>query len=177
MDIQPGKGKGIRLNKLYATLSDNSWIELILRWVLGFTFIYVSYHKIVYPAKFVEIIYGYYLFPDYLINLLAIIVPFLELFSGLALVTGIYPRSAAFITCTMLLAFTIAISINLFRGLEFECGCFSFGESVYSYSVVQVLIKDIVFFIFGIHVLFFKKKRKWCLRQCGSVSTNVTAAS
>ena len=176
MDIQLGKGKGIHLNKLYTKLSDNIWIELILRWLLGFAFIYASYHKIIYPAKFVEIIYGYYLFPNYLINLLAIIVPFIELFSGLALVAGIYPRSAAFISSAMLLTFSVALSINVSRGLNFECGCFSFGESVSSYSVIQVLVRDIVFFMFSIHVLFFKKQRKWCLRQCDSVNTNITAA-
>ena len=29
----------------------------------------------------------------------------------------------------MLLAFIIALSINLMRGLKFECGCFTFGEA------------------------------------------------
>ena len=105
------------------SLLSNNRLELIARWFLGIIFIYASYHKIIAPDHFAKIIYGYYLFPDFFINLIAIILPFLELFSGLALLLGIYPRSAALIINGMLLVFIIALSINLIRGQEFDCGC------------------------------------------------------
>jgi len=155
--------KVTRLNSVLKSLLSNSWLELVARWFLGITFLYSCYHKIIAPAHFAKIIYGYYLFPDFSINLIAIILPFLELFSGLALLLCIYPRSAAVIINGMLLAFIIALSINLMRGHEFDCGCFSFGEQGYTSSAVQLLIRDIIYFVFGLQLLFFDKQRRWSI--------------
>jgi putative oxidoreductase len=148
---------------------NNSWLELAARWFLGMIFLYASYHKIAAPAQFAKIIYGYYLFPDISINIIAIVLPFLELFSGLALILGIYPRSAALITNGMLLGFIIALSINLIRGQQFDCGCFPFGEGGHTYTVGQLLVRDIVFFVLGLQVLLFDSNRRWCLRQSGNI--------
>ena len=130
-----------------------------MRWLLGGIFLISCYHKIVEPAHFAKIIYGYYLFPGVTINLIAIILPFLELFAGIALVLGIYPRSAALIVNAMLLAFIIAISINLIRGHEFDCGCFSFGATGHTFSTVHLLVRDIICFILGLQILFFDNYR------------------
>lgn len=161
------------MNRLLKSLLLISWLELAARWFLGITFIYAGYHKIIAPDHFAKIIYGYYLFPDFSINLIAIILPFLELFSGLALLLGIYPRSAALIINGMLLAFIIALSINLIRGQEFDCGCFSFGEKGYISSAGQLLIRDIIYFVFGLQLLFFAKQRRWSILQSGSISKNI----
>ncbi len=139
---------------------DNSWIELAARSILGVTFIYASYHKIVSPGDFAKIVYGYDLFPGVFINLIAIILPFLELLSGLALVLGIYPRSAALIVNGMLLAFIIALSINLIRGHDFDCGCFSVGDSGDTASSKQMPVRDIIYFSLGLHVLFYNRLRR-----------------
>jgi len=152
----------------------NSWVELILRWILGVTFIYASFNKIIDPEHFAKIIYCYYLFPDYSINLIAIVLPFFELFSGLSLILGFYPRSAALIINGMLLAFIIAVSINLARGHQFDCGCFSFDDAGYTYSALQVLVRDVMFFILGLQVLFYGRRRKWCIRQTGSLLETIS---
>ena len=159
-------------NKL-KTIINNNWLELALRWLLGITFIYASYHKIAAPAHFAKIIYGYYLFPDFSINIIAIVLPFLELIAGLALILGIYPRSAAIIINFMLLGFIMALSINLVRGQQFDCGCFSLGEAGYTYTAGQLLIRDVFFFILGLQVLCYGKYRRWCLRQSGSILDNL----
>jgi putative oxidoreductase len=165
MAIQVGKQRVFRLNKRLRSFFKNSWIELIARWILGITFIYASYHKIISPGDFAKIIYGYDLLPDVLINLIAVILPFVELFSGLALILGIYPVSAVLIVNGMLLTFIIALSINLVRGHEFDCGCFSFGKTGYSDSVLQLLVRDIMYFFLGLQVFFYNRRRKWCIRQ------------
>ncbi len=165
MAIQAGKQRVFRLNKRLRSFFKSSWLELIARWILGITFIYASYHKIISPGDSAKIIYGYDLLPDVLINLIAIILPFVELFSGLALILGIYPVSAVLIVNGMLLTFIIALSINLVRGHEFDCGCFSFGKTGYSSSVPQVLVRDIMYFFLGLQVFFYNRRRKWCIRQ------------
>jgi len=157
------------LSTCNSKILQNSWFELIVRWIMGIIFLFSCYHKIVAPAQFAKIIYGYYLFPDVTISLIAIILPFLELFAGLFLVLGIYPRSAVLIINAMLFAFMVAISINLATGHEFDCGCFSFGDSSYTSSAVQLLIRNIIFFILGFHLLLFNKCRKWCAYQGESI--------
>jgi uncharacterized membrane protein YphA (DoxX/SURF4 family) len=145
-----------------------------LRWTLGITFIYASCHKIIDPEHFAKIIYGYYLFPDYAINLIALVLPFFELFSGLSLILGFYPRSAALIINGMLLAFIIAVSINLVRGHQFDCGCFSFDDAGYTYSALQLLVRNVIFFTLGMQLLFYGRRRKWCIRQTGSLLKTIS---
>jgi putative oxidoreductase len=145
------------------TLFRNPWLELAARWFLGLTFLYASYHKIIAPAHFAKIVYGYYLFPHVTINLIAIILPFIELSAAVALILGAYPRSAALIVIGMLTGFVIVLSINLIRGQEFDCGCFSFGDPGHSSPAGQLLIRDIIYLIAGIEVLLFDGRRLWCI--------------
>ena len=151
------------MNKHLKRLFDNSRIELAARWILGITFIYASFHKIIAPADFAKILYGYDLFPGVLINLITVVLPFVELFSGLALILGIYPRSAALIVNGMLLSFIIALSINLVRGHEFDCGCFSSGQTGHTSSVELLLVRDIIYFVMGLQVFLYGKRRTACI--------------
>ncbi len=139
------------------------WIELTLRILLGVIFIYASIPKIGYPSQFAKIIYGYALFPAALINLIAIIVPYVEIVMGASLILGIYPRAAASILAGMLSLFIIAISINLIRGHEFDCGCFSLKNSGLSHSAGMLLFRDIIYFFISIFIIRFEGKRSWCI--------------
>ncbi len=158
-----GRRRATPLNKNLKHLLNSDWTELLLRWAFGMIFIYASYHKIADPAAFAKVIYGYGLFPGISINLIAIIIPFLELITGLALISGTYVRSATLILEGMLLAFIFVISVNLIRGHEFDCGCFSLGEAGQTSSALQLLIRDILSFIFGLKLLFYKGQRIWCV--------------
>ena len=139
---------------------NNSWLELASRWILGATFIYASFHKILSPADFAKIVYGYDLFPYALINLIAIVIPFLELVAGLALIIGFYPRAAAIIINALLLAFIAVLSINLIRGHEFDCGCFSTDQNGDNNTAGVTLVRDIVYFILGMLIVLFEGQRR-----------------
>jgi len=147
-----------------ANFLSNSWIELAARWLLGATFIYASYSKILAPAVFAKIIYGYGLFPEILINLFAIILPMVELIAGLALIVGFYPRSAALIINAMLLVFIISLSINIIRGHEFDCGCFAINADSPSTFSGSLLIRDFFYLGLGIYAFLFRNSRRLCLR-------------
>ena len=148
------------MNKVMKRALDNGWIELAARWVLGLTFIYASYHKIFAPADFAKIVYGYDLFPNGAINLIAIVLPFIELLAGLALILGVYPRSAVLIINGMLAAFILVLTINLIRGHEFNCGCFSAKEAGYFSSSESTIVRDIIYFLFGLQIFLFSGIRK-----------------
>jgi len=152
------------LNNNLRNLLNNIWIEMVFRWILGITFIYASYYKIMAPEDFAKIIYGYNLFPEVLINLIAIILPFVELISGLSLLLGIYPRSAAFIINGLLLAFIFILMINIIRGHEFDCGCFSAEKTG---SPEMMVIRDVIYFIMGVQVFLFNGVRKACFIRLG----------
>ena len=108
---------------------------------------------------FAKVIYGYNLFPEFLINLIAIILPFVELISGLSLVLGIYPRSAALIINGLLLAFIFILSVNIIRGHEFDCGCFSANKTG---SPILMVARDVFYLILGLQVFLFNGIRKGC---------------
>ncbi len=129
---------------------------LIMRLFLGGLFIYASLHKLGDPASFGKIIYGYKILPSWAINLLAITLPGVELVSGTLLVLGLFSRGASFIITLSLGVFICAISYNLWRGLEFDCGCFSFAHSSQG-AAADLLIRDLVLIALSLRVLLAKR--------------------
>jgi uncharacterized membrane protein YphA (DoxX/SURF4 family) len=72
----------------------------------------------------------YQFLPLPLINLMAIVLPWLELVSGVMLVLGLRVRAAALLMTGMMLVFMIALGWALYLGLDMSCGCFaSQGEA------------------------------------------------
>ncbi len=131
----------------------HNYTVLIFRVFLGALFIYASIHKLQDPVAFSRIIYGYKILPPWAINIVAIILPGVELTAGLLLIVGLFSRGASFLIVLSLLVFICAIGYNLYRGLEFDCGCFSFA-STKSGAAFDLLIRDIVLFALSIRVLF-----------------------
>lgn len=157
MDFRDGRPKDSPLNNaLIQKIMDNRRLELLVRWILGVTFVYASFHKIIAPAAFARIIYGYGLFPEVTVNVIAIVLPYIELVTGLALLTGLFPRAASLIIMVLLLSFIAAISINLLRGYEFNCGCFNSDNSNSAGSAGLTLVRDFVLLFICIQVYRFK---------------------
>jgi putative oxidoreductase len=164
MDFPHGRRGGIPLNDRLNEFLSNSWVELVCRWVIGILFVFASVHKWMYPAQFAKIIYGYQLVPNEIINLLAITLPFLELYGGGALLLGIYPKSAALVINFMVSMFILAVWTNLIRGHSFDCGCFSIGTSDSTSALYLSLIRDLILFVMGGYVMGFKGRPKGCIR-------------
>lgn len=134
----------------------NQYLLLLFRIILGLLFIYSGIIKIIDISGFSTSIYNYKLLPDLLINFLAIIIPWIELTAGLLLILGVSIKENAFIINTLLVIFMIAIIINLFRGLDINCGCFGTGnETKIGFTK---LIENIILFLMGILLMFFDSK-------------------
>lgn len=133
------------------------------RILLGGIFILASLDKILNPGAFAEIIFNYQFLPDSLINLTAIILPWLELLLGLFLVIGIWLPGATFLSTILLLTFWGSLLFNLARGLNVYCGCFSTTiEPVSDASMVWYVVRDGIFLLLAFIVcfyVFFKKKQ------------------
>ena len=165
MDFPHGNKKGIQVNDLAKRIYHHPTSELVVRWILGATFLFASFHKIIAPEDFATAISSYDLFPELSVNLIAITLPAIELLSGVALLFGLYHRGAILLINVMLTAFIIALTINLVRGHEFDCGCFSVSQTGAAESAKLLLLRDVVFWCLGIYILSFKGRRKWCLQK------------
>ena len=96
----------------------------VARLILGMVFIVASIDKIAAPDAFAASIHAYRLTPAIIENILAIVIPWIELLCGICLVAGMNVRASSFLLTILLGVFTIAISLALIRGLKIDCGCF-----------------------------------------------------
>ena len=60
----------------------NKKVVLICRFILGIIFIYASIDKIANPIEFSNAIDNYHIIPSQLSNLVALVIPWVELFIG-----------------------------------------------------------------------------------------------
>ncbi len=133
----------------------HSWISLPLRLYIGFVFVFACIHKIAHPATFAIDVATYQIMPLQLINLMAITLPWIELFAGIMIIIGWRTRAAAVCIAGMMAVFLAAIIIALVKGLEMSCGCFAsqaMEEDPISYLTV---LRDLGWTIIPLYVLFF----------------------
>lgn len=109
---------------MFNNILNNKYLLLIIRVVLGFVFVYAAVTKISDPEGFSQAIYNYKFLPLFLVNIFAIILPWIELSAGVLLIFGISAKENSAIISGMLVVFIIAVLISLFRGLDINCGCF-----------------------------------------------------
>lgn len=145
------------MNALAKILS-NKYLLLGLRLVLGGVFIYASVYKVAEPEEFARSIYNYRMLPEETINLMAIIMPWLELICGILIIIGAFVRGSAALIGLMLLVFIIAISSALARGLDISCGCFKVGDGGRLVGL-KTLIEDILMVAAVAVILMFGSPR------------------
>ena len=102
---------------------------------LGLTFISASLDKIVNPYDFSKSIMGYEIFPNSMTNLVALVLPWIELICGFILVVSLFELHKSFlkynhyidvannIIILMLLWFIFILAVASIRGLDIDCGC------------------------------------------------------
>jgi uncharacterized membrane protein YphA (DoxX/SURF4 family) len=130
------------------------WVQLAARLIMAGIFIYASWDKIAHPAVFAKDVYNYQILPDALINLTALVLPWLELFLGLCLLAGIWLPGTVLAVNGLLVVFLAALVFNLARGLDVNCGCFSTGSDAPARSTGGYLLRDAGFLVVGIFLFF-----------------------
>jgi cobalt-zinc-cadmium efflux system protein len=120
------------------------WVRLIL----GAVFIIASVDKIYHPAAFAQAIYNYQIIPGALINIMAIILPWLEVLLGLFLIIGLWLPGTVTLTNVLLLTFFGALVFNMARGLDVHCGCFSTSAKG-DPAAAWYLVRDAFFLLMG----------------------------
>lgn len=100
------------------------WLTVRVQIALGAIFVLAAIPKIADPPSFAHMIYNYRILPAGLINITALLMPWVEIFAGVALILGIWRKPANAVITALLVVFIVAITFNLLRGNAIDCGCF-----------------------------------------------------
>ena len=133
---------------------------LLSRLILGAVFIYASLDKIMNPDDFAKAIGNYHVLPFGLENLLALVLPWVELLTGLCLIIGVMVDGATVLIILMNIVFIFAISQALARGISIECGCFSVSSEGGDNIGLQTIIRDIGYLLLA-YVVYYRQERKF----------------
>ena len=133
-------------------------LPLIFRLILGIVFIYASYEKILDPIGFSKNINNYHVTPVFIENIVALVLPWLELIIGLFLIFGLFLEGTISITISLLVFFIILLAQAVFRGIDVHCGCFKVdasNESInFQFELIKRIIEDIIFLVMAYIVKF-----------------------
>lgn len=143
----------------------NGNIILVMRLVLAAVFIYAAFQKIGKPLAFADEIRMYRILdigpPLYI---MAITLPWIELFCGISLLSGLYMRGSALVLLLLNAVFLVAVTARTIgimgeEGIEFlkvyfDCGC-GFGAT----HAWKKLLEDLVFMLFSTVILFTPRYR------------------
>jgi putative oxidoreductase len=110
------------------------WLTVRVQIALGAIFIVAALPKVTDPPSFAHMIYNYRILPGGLINLSSLVMPWVEIVCGLALILGVWIKPARWLIAAMLVVFIVAISINLARGNAIDCGCFDVSAANKTYE-------------------------------------------
>ncbi len=151
------------------TLLRIRWLAIAVRVSLGCIFIISSWPKIADPPAFAQMVSNYKLLPEYMVGPTAIVLPWLEMIAGIALVFGIIRHGAALWIGVMLVVFVIAISINIARGVPVDCGCFSLTASQKTHEELMATMKiDLIRDVGMLAMALFAFLTPVCWRKAGA---------
>lgn len=120
-----------------------------VRLIVAAVLMYAALQKIWVPLEFARLIREYHIMPEQLLNLAAVILPWLELVCGCCFVTGIGLMGTSFLLSALNSVFVIAIIYRAwlimqatgvpFFDLSFDCGC-GFGVVYIPTKIVENLL-------------------------------------
>lgn len=134
------------------------WLAFLFRVVLGGIFLYAGIVKSQDPAGFAQAIYNYRILPGQFINPVAILLPWVEIAISAALLLGFWVPGASLLASGFLGVFALALFINLARGLDIDCGCFSTAQSG-SGNTIWYFLRDILLMSLALHVFIFEREK------------------
>jgi len=145
--------------KRFVNWPGHSWLAIPARWYLGAVFVIACLHKIAHPGSFALDIATYDIVPLQLVNLMAITLPWIELFAGLMLIVGFRIGGSALAIAGMMVVFIAAILIALDKGLDMSCGCFASQAATEDDPIsYMTVLRDSGWLFLSLYILFFDRR-------------------
>ncbi len=132
----------------------------VIRTALGAMFVYSGAVKELDPAMFAGVVERYNMVPPGLAPWIAVVLPVIEIVIGACLVFGWRIRPSALVSMGIMLVFIAGISVNLYRGETFDCGCFHlerFGLDAQENISPGILLRNIVIFLLFFYVFIAER--------------------
>jgi putative oxidoreductase len=107
--------------------------------IVGGIFVYAGVVKVLNPVQFANDIDNYKTLPWFVSVRLAVYLPWLEIFCGLALIFRFLYRGGLLILTALILVFIGATIAAKMRGLDITCGCFGHASKNWNFSTHLVL--------------------------------------
>ena len=139
-------------------------LGLAARVIVGGVLLYAGFMKAAGPsAEFAGFIAAYKIVPPLWVTPMSIGLPYIEMWTGLFVLTGLYTRQAAVAAMTLCAMFFLALLSTRLRGIDLaSCGCF--GADALSPRYTLLLDAG----LFGLSLTIFKLSRsypRWSLDQ------------
>lgn len=144
-------------------------LSVAARVLVGALFVAMGLSKALDPVDFLKLVRQYEIVHSaFGLNLIAVVLPWFELFCGVLLVAGVAVRGTAFLSLGMLIPFSLVVWDRArglhetlggpFCGIRFDCGCGA-GEVAICYKLAEnaVLVVCSAW-------LLGAGGRRWCLR-------------
>jgi uncharacterized membrane protein YphA (DoxX/SURF4 family) len=160
----------MKTSPLFRSRAAADFFAVLARWLLGAAFLYLGLNKALHPVEFLKLVRQYDLVQSsLLLNSIAAILPWFEVFCGLLLLAGVAVRGTAVMLIVMLVPFTVlvfrrALAIQSARAIpfcavKFDCGCGT-GEVF----ICRKLLENFLFIVFS-GWLLAGYGRKLCVRH------------
>ena len=134
-----------------------------LRVLFGLVFLAAAVSKAAWPVEFAVIVANYQILPDALVNPVALLLPWVEIVCGAALVAGVWPRGASLVLGGLLVVFLAALGFNVMRGLSVQCGCFTVSPqadvSMHADMIRDAVVLAVGLLVFG-HAVWEERRRR-----------------
>jgi len=112
-------------------------IHWLCRIFLSGVFLYSGIIKFQNPLQFAVALSGYQLIPEQYLLTIATYFPWVEILLGVALLSGFKIRYSAAAATALLLFFSLLLTITYLRGIDANCGCFSFDDPISPLTILR----------------------------------------
>lgn len=125
----------------------------VLHLLLGGVFVWAGVAKALDPGLFLIDVRSFALLPDPYAAWLAMFLPWLEIFAGLAVITGVLRKGGLLMLNGSLIVFLGALGIAWSRHTDIRCGCFGGGGDA-SANYVFYVTRDLALLALGLFLLY-----------------------
>ncbi|WP_395715814.1 MauE/DoxX family redox-associated membrane protein [Prosthecobacter sp.] len=132
-------------------------LRLILHFVFGAVFVYAGLLKVADPMSFLDDVRSFDLLGDPWAAWVAMGLPWLEIFAGLAVMSGFLRSGGMLVLNGSLVVFLIAITIAWWRGIDIRCGCFGHSDATSNYR--DLILRDLLLLLAGIVLVWHGKPK------------------
>jgi putative oxidoreductase len=132
----------------------HAYVSMAMRLYLGWVFIDASLHKIAHPESFAVDVATYQFLPLWSVNAFALVLPWVEIASGVLLVIGFRARAASLLVALMMLSFMVGLAHALHLDLDMACGCFASSAAVDEDPISwRTVVRDAAWLSLALYIL------------------------